>query len=288
MIRNYRKPLVIIGPKLLLRHPSAVSTIDDMLPGTVFRPVLPDPAAEGQQVTRVVFVTGKHFYTIDKERQARSVRNMAVIRLEVWVSCNCCYRVHLSSSIEQRHSQPSEAVAGHPPVWSVGYCWRYETLFDVWHTDNCHLLQGPTFCGRMRSDLPKMVYFVPVSLWQFESWLPDSGVIHIIDHMGGVDHLPITCHWLVMSIGWVSVQRGLRVRDGRRLQGAENTYLCNSQYSCRPVFAISRSTAALLVSAGGSVFVRIGRLGNGAELNVPVKQSLFMPQTKCCSTLVFM
>jgi len=84
MIRNYRKPLVIVGPKVLLRHPSAVSTMDDMLPGTMFRPVLPDRAVkDGQKVERVVFVTGKHFYTVDKERSARAINDMAVVRLEV-------------------------------------------------------------------------------------------------------------------------------------------------------------------------------------------------------------
>jgi len=84
MVRNYRKPLIIIGPKVLLRHPSAISTINDMLPGTMFWPVLPDPAVkEGQKVTRVVFMTGKHFYAIEKERDSRDINNVAVIRLEV-------------------------------------------------------------------------------------------------------------------------------------------------------------------------------------------------------------
>lgn len=88
MVRNYRKPLIVIGPKVLLRHPSAVSTIDDMLPGTVFRPVLQDLAVKDpQKVTRVVFVTGKHFYAVDKERQTRGVNNMAIVRLEVSL-CN--------------------------------------------------------------------------------------------------------------------------------------------------------------------------------------------------------
>jgi len=88
MIRNYRKPLVIIGPKVLLRHSSAVSTINDMLPGTMFRPVLPDQVVkEGQKVTRVVFMTGKHFYAIEKERESRDINNVAVIRLEVRFVC---------------------------------------------------------------------------------------------------------------------------------------------------------------------------------------------------------
>jgi len=84
MVRNYRKPLIVVGPKVLLRHPSAVSTISDMLPGTVFQTVLPDHAVKDPQtVTRVVFMTGKHFYAVDKERQTRAINNMAIIRLEV-------------------------------------------------------------------------------------------------------------------------------------------------------------------------------------------------------------
>jgi len=36
-----------------------------------------------QGVTRVIFVTGKHFYVLDSERRTRGVNNMAIIRLEV-------------------------------------------------------------------------------------------------------------------------------------------------------------------------------------------------------------
>ena len=50
---------------------------------------------------------------------------------------SCALTSHVSSTIEQRHRQPSEAVAGHPTVWSVDSCWRYKTLFDVCHTYTC-------------------------------------------------------------------------------------------------------------------------------------------------------
>jgi probable 2-oxoglutarate dehydrogenase E1 component DHKTD1 len=49
MVRNYRKPLVIVGPKTLLRHPAAVSPLSSMTPGTHFQPVLQDPAAKPDQ-----------------------------------------------------------------------------------------------------------------------------------------------------------------------------------------------------------------------------------------------
>jgi probable 2-oxoglutarate dehydrogenase E1 component DHKTD1 len=87
MIRNYRKPLVIVGPKTLLRHPQAVSALAEMAPGTSFRPVLSDVATAAdipaQKVQRVVFVSGKHFYALNQERQSRKVDNMAILRLEV-------------------------------------------------------------------------------------------------------------------------------------------------------------------------------------------------------------
>lgn len=44
MVRPFRKPLVIAGPKVLLRHARAVSSIDELAPGTHFQPILSDPA----------------------------------------------------------------------------------------------------------------------------------------------------------------------------------------------------------------------------------------------------
>ena len=74
MVRPYRKPLVIVAPKVLLRHPSATSPLPDMAPGTSFQPVLPDPAADPAKVKKVVFVTGRLYYVLDKERQDRGVK----------------------------------------------------------------------------------------------------------------------------------------------------------------------------------------------------------------------
>lgn len=40
MIRNFRKPLIVISPKILLRHANAVSSLTDMKPGTSFKSVI--------------------------------------------------------------------------------------------------------------------------------------------------------------------------------------------------------------------------------------------------------
>ncbi len=85
MVRNYRKPLICVAPKTLLRLPAAVSSLGEMAPGTSFQSVLNDEAAQAGQVNRVVFVFGKHFYALAKERETRGLKNVALIRIEVMI-----------------------------------------------------------------------------------------------------------------------------------------------------------------------------------------------------------
>lgn len=84
MVRNFRKPLIVVGPKVMLRLASAVSDLNEMAPGTTFKSVLVDSGiANPAKVTRVIFVSGKHYYTLVKEREDRGLDNVAVIRIEV-------------------------------------------------------------------------------------------------------------------------------------------------------------------------------------------------------------
>ncbi|GBE88887.1 2-oxoglutarate dehydrogenase, mitochondrial [Sparassis crispa] len=82
MLRNYRKPLIVAGPKALLRLPSASSSLADLEPGTQFRPVLDDLAAPKEHVQRVICVSGKLYYDLVKERQKRGLENVAFVRVE--------------------------------------------------------------------------------------------------------------------------------------------------------------------------------------------------------------
>lgn len=68
MLREFRKPLIVVGPKLLLRHPAAVSSLTEMIPGTKFVSVIDDPEiTNSQRVKRVCFVSGKIYYDLVKE-----------------------------------------------------------------------------------------------------------------------------------------------------------------------------------------------------------------------------
>ncbi len=80
--RPFRKPLVVMSPKSLLRHPGAVSTIGDLADGG-FRLVIDDPRAPaGESVRRVVLCAGKIFYALEVARREKDRGDVAVVRVE--------------------------------------------------------------------------------------------------------------------------------------------------------------------------------------------------------------
>uniref|UniRef100_A0A8C7BXM0 2-oxoadipate dehydrogenase complex component E1 n=1 Tax=Neovison vison TaxID=452646 RepID=A0A8C7BXM0_NEOVI len=84
MVRNFRKPLIVASPKMLLRFPAAVSTLQEMAPGTTFKPVIGDSSVDPKKVKRLVFCCGKHFYALLKQRESLEAKkhDFAIIRLE--------------------------------------------------------------------------------------------------------------------------------------------------------------------------------------------------------------
>jgi 2-oxoglutarate dehydrogenase E1 component len=79
--REFRKPLVVFSPKMLLRHPEAVSTLDEMASGS-FQEVLDDQVANIANVDTVVFCSGKFFYEMNAKAKEMGVENMAFVRVE--------------------------------------------------------------------------------------------------------------------------------------------------------------------------------------------------------------
>jgi 2-oxoglutarate dehydrogenase E1 component len=82
--RNFRKPLVIMTPKSLLRHKLAVSPLEDFSNGSKFRTVIGeiDKIAPPAEVKRVVLCTGKVYYDLLAERRDQGITDVAIIRLE--------------------------------------------------------------------------------------------------------------------------------------------------------------------------------------------------------------
>jgi len=83
--RPFRKPLVVMSPKSLLRHPLCVSSLADMATGTRFREVIDDVALEGKKtakVRRVLLCTGKVYYDLLAEKTEKGHDDVAIVRLE--------------------------------------------------------------------------------------------------------------------------------------------------------------------------------------------------------------
>lgn len=80
LIRPFRKPLVVFTPKSLLRHPSCVSSLDELSKGG-FREVIDDEQVDPSAVKRVIFTSGKLYYDLIEERTKRGTGE-AIVRIE--------------------------------------------------------------------------------------------------------------------------------------------------------------------------------------------------------------
>jgi 2-oxoglutarate dehydrogenase E1 component len=81
MHRSFRKPLVVMSPKSLLRHPRAVSPLS-VFADAGFALVLDDTGVEPATVERVLLCSGKIFYALDAAREKASRRDVAIVRIE--------------------------------------------------------------------------------------------------------------------------------------------------------------------------------------------------------------
>ncbi len=82
--RKFRKPLIVMTPKSLLRHKRAVSPLAEMGPGSGFHRVLGESErlVARSKVNRVVLCSGKVYFDLLEEREARDIRDIAILRLE--------------------------------------------------------------------------------------------------------------------------------------------------------------------------------------------------------------
>jgi 2-oxoglutarate dehydrogenase E1 component len=82
MIRSYRKPLIIMSPKSLLRHKLAVSTLEDLTDGQ-FLPVIGEQDdINPKKVTRLVMCAGKVYYDLLEARRQDDLKHVAIARIE--------------------------------------------------------------------------------------------------------------------------------------------------------------------------------------------------------------
>ncbi len=78
---NFRKPLIVFTPKSLLRHPMAVSSVDELASGS-FQMVIDDASADAKKVKSLVFCTGKFYYDLLAAKEENKRNDVALVRVE--------------------------------------------------------------------------------------------------------------------------------------------------------------------------------------------------------------
>ncbi|WP_372695827.1 2-oxoglutarate dehydrogenase E1 component [Immundisolibacter sp.] len=82
MLRRYRRPLVVMTPKSLLRHRLSVSALGDLADGE-FQPLIPDPQQpDPARVRRVLLCSGKVYFDLLSSQRERDIDDIAIVRIE--------------------------------------------------------------------------------------------------------------------------------------------------------------------------------------------------------------
>jgi 2-oxoglutarate dehydrogenase E1 component len=114
-----RRPLIVMTPKSLLRHPRATSAVTDFT-NADFQHVLDDATADPQRVRRIVFCTGKIYYDLAAAREQESAEDVALVRIELLYP----FPAVDIASILQRYSQDAELVWAQEEPQNMG-AWTY-------------------------------------------------------------------------------------------------------------------------------------------------------------------
>ena len=82
VLRPWRKPLIVMSPKSLLRHRRAISTMDELAEGAFQRIIPDDPAVDPSKVRRLVMCTGKIYYDLLERREQGENSDIGILRVE--------------------------------------------------------------------------------------------------------------------------------------------------------------------------------------------------------------
>ncbi|MDD5577954.1 MAG: 2-oxoglutarate dehydrogenase E1 component [Methylobacter sp.] len=124
LLRPYRKPLIVMSPKSLLRHKLAVSTLEDLTNGQ-FQPIIGElDDINSKKVTRFIFCAGKVYYDLLEARRLDNLKHVAIAR------------------IEQIYPFPTELfkaeIARYPNLKDFIWCQEEPKNQGVWYQSNHH------------------------------------------------------------------------------------------------------------------------------------------------------
>ncbi len=78
---GFRKPLIVMSPKSLLRHPKVISTFEDLAENS-FQPIIDDATADASKVSKLVLCSGKIYYELLAKKEKLGADDVALVRIE--------------------------------------------------------------------------------------------------------------------------------------------------------------------------------------------------------------
>ncbi|GFO72334.1 2-oxoglutarate dehydrogenase E1 component [Bathymodiolus japonicus methanotrophic gill symbiont] len=147
VIRTYRKPLIIMSPKSLLRHKAAVSTLEDLVDGH-FHTIIPetDVTIDAQKVTRLILCSGKVYYDLLDARTQNNPENVAIVRIEQLYP----FPIRDYSLIFTRYPNIETVVWCQEEPQNQGAWYQSRHNFSIFKPDHLELI----YCGRPASASP--------------------------------------------------------------------------------------------------------------------------------------
>jgi 2-oxoglutarate dehydrogenase E1 component len=145
-LRNYRKPLIVMSPKSLLRHKLAVSTLEELIAGQ-FQPIIGeiDPI-DPQQVKRLILCGGKVYYDLLESRRQDDLQHIAIVRIEQLYPFPVEYFKH--------------ELAKYPQLQEVVWCQEEPKNQGAWYQSRHHFVDNIdpqiklSYAGRVASAAP--------------------------------------------------------------------------------------------------------------------------------------
>jgi 2-oxoglutarate dehydrogenase E1 component len=147
MVRDLRKPLIVMTPKSMLRHRLSVSSLDDLAGGAFQKMIRDSSAKDPKRVKRIVLCAGRVYYDLVEDAAKRGVDNVALVR------------------VEQLYPFPREEVAAElkrfPAAKDVIWCQEEPRNQGAWYQIQHHLefcigdsKRRLHYAGRPRSPAP--------------------------------------------------------------------------------------------------------------------------------------